>query len=253
VALCGLLASAASGRTGRALGQSPQGSSAGLASATLEQCSTVGGQGTHAATFDGQMSAVPGTRRMAMQIVLQEQAPGETAFHTLAAAPGGWRRSEAGVRIFKYVRQVTDLPEAGSFRALVLFRWLGVKGRVIKRAVRRTPACVQPDQRPKLVVARVLASTNGGYAIAIRNEGRGAAGPFAVALSVDGAAQPPLEVKGLAAGAHSVLDTPGPSCEAGGSVEVTLDPQHRVAEAPGGGESDTLPCPLAQPASATRA
>jgi len=188
---------------------------------------------------------------MAMQIAVQEEAPGDSAFHTLAAAsPSGWRRSEAGVKIYKYVRQVTDLPAPGAFRAIVLFRWIGEKGRVIKRAVRHTSVCVQPDERPKLVVDRVVASAVSGspgltvYRVAVRNDGHSSAGPFGVALSVGGVAQPPLSVTSLDPGARTVLEARGPTCTAGSQVEVTLDPSHQVPEAAGGGQSDTLPCPL---------
>jgi hypothetical protein len=233
----------------------PGGSSPGLASATLEQCATAVDSAARSATFNGQMSTVPGTRRMAMEIVVQEQAPGEAAFHTLTAAGlGGWRRSEVGVKIYKYVRQVTDLPAPGAFRAIVQFRWLGEKGHIVKRAIRRTAACVQPEERPKLVVAQVLAAPAPGgsqladYRVVVRNDGRSAAGPFLLALNVGGVAQPPLTVPSLDAGARTVLDAQGPTCAAGSQVEVTLDPGHQVSEAPGGGQSDTLPCPLPQAA-----
>lgn len=232
-------------------GQPGSSSASSLATATLEQCIVAVDPATRSATFNGQMSTVPGARRMAMQIAVQEEAPGDAAFHTLAAAgPSGWRRSEAGVKIYKYVRQVTDLPAPGAFRAIVQFRWFGEKGRVIRRAVRRTPVCAQPDERPKLVVDRVVATAVTGspglaaYRMVVRNEGRGSAGPFGVVLSVGGIAQPPLSVASLDPGTHAVLEEQGPTCSAGSQVEVTLDPAHQVSEAAGGGQSDTLSCPL---------
>lgn len=222
-----------------------------LAAATLEQCVTAVDSAARAATFNGQMSSVPGTRRMAMQIVVQEQAPGDAAFHALAAAgPSAWRRSEAGVKIYKYVRQVTDLPAPGAFRATVQFRWIGERGRVIRRAVRRTPVCVQPDERPRLVVDGVFATTaprapgRAAYRVVVRNGGRSPAVGFQVGWSVGGAAQPPLSVASLEPGTHVVLEAQGPICTAGSQVEVALDPTRQVPEAAGGGQSDTLPCPL---------
>jgi hypothetical protein len=230
---------------------------AALASATLEGCTTAVESAARSATFNGQMSAVPGSRRMAMQIAVQGEAPGESSFRTLAAAGlGGWRRSEVGVKIYKYVRQVTDLPAPGAYRAIVQFRWLSEKGRVIKRAVRRTAICVQPDERPRLLLAQVLAAPVPGtqlaaYRLVVRNDGHGPAGAFQVALSVNGVAQSPLSVASLGAGSRTVLDARGPLCAAGGRVEVVLDPGHLLSEAPGGGQSDTLPCPLAEPGSPT--
>ncbi|HEY2768678.1 MAG TPA: CARDB domain-containing protein [Solirubrobacteraceae bacterium] len=265
IGLAGLLPAASAQTPGgqpfahsRAVGAQPGGSSATLASATLEQCATAADPTARSATFNGQMSTVPGTRRMAMQIVVQEQTVGDVAFRSLTAAGiGGWRRSEVGVKIYKYVRQVTDLPAPGAYRAIVMFRWLGEKGRVVKRAVRRTAVCVQPDERPKLVVAQVLATPSSGssqlaeYHVVVRNDGRGAAGPFQVALSVGGVAQPSLTVASLDAGARTMLDTRAPACAAGSQIEVTPDPAHLISEAPGGGQSDTLSCPLSEPGVST--
>jgi hypothetical protein len=114
-------------------------------SATLEQCVTAAGPAGRSTTFSGQMETVPGTRRMAVQIVVQERGPGESAFRTLGA-PGldAWQRSEVGLKIYKDVRQVTDLPAPASFRAVVHFRWLDEGGDVIRRATRRTSVCRQP-------------------------------------------------------------------------------------------------------------
>src|SRR5262249_59296780 len=132
------------------------GSSTTLASATLEQCVPAAAQEDRSATFSGQMVAVSGTARMAMRIDLQERGGDDSAFHTIAAPGlGVWKRSEAGVKIYKYVKQITNLHAPGEVRAIVQFRWLNEHGHPFKRAVRRTAACVQPDQRPKLLIGQV--------------------------------------------------------------------------------------------------
>jgi hypothetical protein len=119
-------------------------------SATLEQCVTAASQAGRSTTFAGQMETVSGAHRMAMLIVVQERAAGEATFHTLSASGlGVWQRSEVGVKIYKYVRQVTDLPAPAAFRAVIQFRWLDGQGHVMKRAVRRTSACRQPEGSPK--------------------------------------------------------------------------------------------------------
>jgi hypothetical protein len=244
-----------SGQAGGGATSTP--TAASLASATLEQCLTALDPAARSATFNAQMSAVPGTRLMAMRILIEEQSVGESTFHTLSAAgSGGWRRSETGVKIYKYVRQFTDLPAPGAFRAVVEFRWLGEKGLIIKRAARRTPICVQPDEHPKLVVGRIQVLPAPGapqlanYQVLVRNEGRSAAGPFAIALSVNGVMQPPADVAALDPAAKTQLQIQAPRCAAGSTIEVVLDPQHQIAEAAGGGESDTLPCPLAEASAA---
>ncbi|MGH2853895.1 MAG: hypothetical protein ACRDLF_06850 [Solirubrobacteraceae bacterium] len=117
-------------------------------SASVEQCVTAATQADRSVTFTGQMETIPGAHRMAMEIVVQEHGPGEVGFHTLAAAGSGtWQRSEVGLKIYKYERQVTDLPAPAGFRAIVLYRWLNERGHVIKREERRTPVCRQPAER----------------------------------------------------------------------------------------------------------
>jgi hypothetical protein len=122
--------------------------SPGQVAATLEQCLTATDQTQRSATFYGQMETIPGAARMAVQIDVQEHMPGDSEFHTLTA-PGldVWQRSETGVKIYKDVRQVTDLPAPALFRAVVQFRWLDEKGHVLKSTTRRTTICRQPGPR----------------------------------------------------------------------------------------------------------
>ncbi len=114
-------------------------------SVTLEQCVTSTVQAERSATFTAQMTATGTTQRMGMRIELQQRLRGETAFHTvLAPGFGVWHPSEPGVEIYKYVKQVTNLTAPGAYRAVVRFRWLAGKGKVIKRAELHTSRCVQP-------------------------------------------------------------------------------------------------------------
>jgi hypothetical protein len=118
-------------------------------SASLEQCVTSVSQIERSATFAGEMTAVPGSMRMAMRIEVQESLPGEGAFHAIAAPGlGVWRDSDPKVKIYKYLKQVTNLSSPATYRALVRFRWMGPRGHVIKRAERVTPRCTQPAPPP---------------------------------------------------------------------------------------------------------
>jgi hypothetical protein len=114
------------------------------ASATLVQCVTSVEQAERSATFAGEMTLVPGTTRMAMRVDIEKRAPGEASFH-LVSAPGlgVWRSSEAKVKVYRYLKQVTNLEPPALYRAVVHFRWLSAKGLVVKRAVRYTRPCVQ--------------------------------------------------------------------------------------------------------------
>jgi hypothetical protein len=122
---------------------------AGGAAATLEQCATTGEQAERSATFSGEMMAVAGAARMAMRIEVQERLPDEELFHTVSAPGlGVWRGSAAGVKIYQYVKQVTNLSSPAIYRALIRFHWLSDKGHVIRRAERRTATCTQPAPVP---------------------------------------------------------------------------------------------------------
>lgn len=134
---------------------------AGGATATVEQCVTTGEQTDRSATFSGEMTAVAGTARMVMRIEVQERLPEEELFHTVSAPGlGVWRGSAPGVKIYQYVKQVTNLSSPADYRALVRFHWLNGKGYVIRRAERHTLQCVQPASVP--APAPVTPVTPGG-------------------------------------------------------------------------------------------
>src|SRR5205823_13926499 len=115
------------------------------ASATLVQCVTSVEQAERSATFAGEMTLVGGTMRMAMRVDIEKRAPLESSFH-LVSAPGlgVWRSSEPKDKVYKYLKQVTNLEPPAAYRAVVHFRWLRAKGLVVKRAVRHTRPCAQP-------------------------------------------------------------------------------------------------------------
>jgi hypothetical protein len=134
--------------------------------ASVEQCLTAANQAERSATFDGQMTAIAGTQRMSMRIDLQERTASEPSFHAIAGSGlGVWRASDPGVKIYKYVRQVTNLPAPASFRALVSFRWIGEVGRVIRHTTRHTAPCEQPE-----------APAQGGAAQPVRHTGASTGG-----------------------------------------------------------------------------
>jgi hypothetical protein len=122
-------------------------------SATLAQCVTSVTQAERSATFAGEMSAVPGTAKMAMRIDVEQRLPHEPQFRAVVApGVGAWRSSEPKVKVFKYLKQVTDLAAPARYRASIRFRWLNGHGVTIRRAVRVTRACVQPAT-PRLLLA----------------------------------------------------------------------------------------------------
>jgi hypothetical protein len=115
------------------------------ASATVEQCLTTGSQSERAATFVGEMTAVPGTARMQMRIEVLERMPDEALFRSVSyPGLGVWLRSSPGVKTFKDLDKVTDLSAPAAYRAAIRFRWLNAHGHAIKLLELRTPRCEQP-------------------------------------------------------------------------------------------------------------
>lgn len=113
--------------------------------ATLEQCVTAAAEAERSATFTGEMAAIPGSTKMQMRIDVLERMPGELVFRTVTAPGlGVWRSSAPGVKVYKFLKQVTNLSAPASYRAAVHFRWLSAKGRLLKSAELRTPRCDQP-------------------------------------------------------------------------------------------------------------
>jgi len=140
----GQASAALAGGHGRAAESSPGGKGA-LSSAALAQCVTAVPEVERSATFSGEMTAIPGTSRMAIRIEVQERMPAEAAFHTITAPGlGVWRASEVNVKVYKYVKQVTNLHSPASYRALVRFRWLSARGHLLRHVERLTPRCLQP-------------------------------------------------------------------------------------------------------------
>jgi hypothetical protein len=126
---------------------------------TLEQCTTSTVQAERFATFTAQMTATSATQRMGMRIELQQRMRGEPDFHTVIAPGFGvWHPSEPGVKIYKYVKQVTNLAAPAAYRAVVRFRWLGGKGHVLKRAELHTPRCLEPTLSQQVTQTPALAN-----------------------------------------------------------------------------------------------
>jgi hypothetical protein len=116
-------------------------------SASIEQCVPAAVQSERSATFTAQMTATAGTQRMAIQMEIQEWTPTDPTFRTvLAPGLGAWSQSETGVKVYKFVKRFTNLTAPGAFRALVRYRWLDGRGRVIAHTQRRSPVCQQPAQ-----------------------------------------------------------------------------------------------------------
>ncbi len=149
--VCGLTllwmacAGSAQAQTAGSSTSQPGDGSTPVVSATLMQCLTTGEPAERSATFAGEMAMIPGAVRMTMRIELLERMSGETSYRTVVGPGlGVWRSADPGVKVYKYLKQVTNLSGPAVYRGLVGFRWQGPKGHVIKSLERRTPRCAQP-------------------------------------------------------------------------------------------------------------
>jgi hypothetical protein len=119
------------------------------ASAAVEQCLTQGPQTERSATFVGEMDAIPGSVHLQMRIDVFERLPQETGFHAvIAPGLGVWRSSAAGVKTYRYLKQVTDLTGPAVYRAAVRFRWVNAKNHTIRALEVLTRRCEQPGPLP---------------------------------------------------------------------------------------------------------
>ena len=214
--------------------------------ATVEACSTGAAEDARFAVFTGSMPARPGTRRMAMRFDLFERPGAGRPWQRLPAPTfGRWERSQPDRAGFVWSKRVERLRPDREYRAQVRFRWYGRAGLQAERR-RVTPICRQPDLRPNLAVARVEVvrgadAARATYRVTVENTGTGSAAGSEVRLAVAGE-EPVRAVGPLAPGARTVVELPGPRCEAGDRITVTLDVRAAVEEADEGDNARVEPC-----------
>jgi CARDB len=201
------------------------------------------------AVFVGQMPALQGTEHMWMRFDLYERPNGTGPWLQVVDVPkfGIWQKSQAGRPGFIYTKRVDALQAPAAYRAVVRFRWYDAAGKLQRRARRVSPTCHEPDPRPDLAVGRVTAKDVGGgklrYVIRVLNEGRSDAGAFDTVLSVNGIAQPAVNVAGLPVGGIARVVVVAPRCAAGSNIRVTLDPADVIDEIRERNNVVARPCP----------
>ena len=258
-------ASAAGAATPRAGGDSlrvaaaAQGS-APLVSATVTTCATGDTDAERSATFSAGMDAVPGTSTMSVAFDLYEQTSATSPYVAVSAPGFGvWQSSDRAIASFTANENVVDLPAPAAFRALVRYRWLSRRGRVIRRAERVTKACVETAPEPDLFIAQIThaagspARTNELYNVVVRNSGPGTAGPFEVAFSVGATPLADQQVTGLAPHSNATVQFSGPRCAAGNTITAQVDPADAISEPADPSRKVTLTCGAAGAAAASAA
>ncbi len=204
-----------------------QGRSSPFAKATLVSCD----REAREAVFEGRVLTFRRAATMQLRFTLQALTPDDRRWRKIDT-PGfrTWITAPAGLGKYTYDKTVQDLLAPASYRAVVEFRWRDRRGRTVRTEKARSPVCRQPDERPDLVVRKVLIE-NGDYVAVIFNRGREAAGPFAVDFLRDSVAIGSVEVTGLAPQAPVTVMLPGAPCAPGTPLEAVVDPRSQVDEA----------------------
>jgi len=216
--------------------------------ATVDDCHSGSAAGDRYAAFSGQMTLIPRASSMAMRFSLIGQGSAGGAPQRMnAPGLGVWQHSAPHVAIFRYRQEVTNLTAGDSFRAVVSYRWFDASGKVIKHAVRHTPACEISDLRPHLTVGPVTQQAGAdaqstAYDVDAHNAGLGPAGAFQVTLAVNGSTLAPQSIASLAPGADQIATFNGPKCGSGSTLQVTLDSANQVDETTRADNVKTVPC-----------
>jgi uncharacterized membrane protein YgcG len=189
---------------------------------------------------------------MAISFDLYERSAGGQFTQVPDPGFGSWQASNPRVTNFTANEDVLDLPAPGSFRAVVHYRWLNARHKVIRIDRRVTPACVEtavPAPLPDLAVASIThapgspPATTEDYTVTVANAGKGDAGSFEVAFSVGGNALPTETVDGLAAGTSTTVLFTGPRCTAGSTLTATIDPSGSINEPDSQRRTVSIQCP----------
>ena len=199
----------------------------------------------HEAAFYARMRDLEGSDRMAMRFTLLERTGTEGFMPVRASGLGRWHRSRSGVSAFGYRQGVRNLLENAVYRMKVDFRWYSSEGDLVEGLHRRSSACRQYEALPNLR-ARIVGARGGGvrgvvrYRVRVSNEGRAAASPVPVSLTVDGDAVDTVTVGALEPGEESVLTVRGPACR--NTVKAEADPDGAIAESSEDDNADVLAC-----------
>jgi CARDB len=217
------------------------------ATVTLAACHPSDEVAQRSASFNGQMHAIPGTKRMAMRFTLLERLGGGLAPFKPVSLPDlkPWRPSKPGARAFIYSQRVTALRDNGWYRMRVQFRWYGDSGTPLRTVLVRSRTCHQPAPLPNLAVSSIgsVPATAAGqriYSISVANDGQGDAHNVPVELKVDGATVGSSQVGLLPAQESSVVQIQGPECAL--TVRAVADPERVIQETDDSDNALTVSC-----------
>ena len=206
---------------------------AALPSVKVADCRTGKTAEMRLAIFEGRMRTVKGTVRMAMRFELLEHTPGSDDPRPVdAPGLGEWRRSRLGVKDFTYAQTIKGLSSGVTYSSSVEFRWLGAKGKVLRKLERRSGTCVQDGDLPNLVLGAVRFAPGATpktavYTVSVGNTGQGVAKNVPVSLIADGKLIDTQTISELKAGEYKSVKFNGPHCS---RLRAIADPEFVVPE-----------------------
>jgi hypothetical protein len=214
--------------------------------ASVEICTTNALPAGRVVSFVGSMPTITGAERMQMRFDLERLAARDGQWRRVNGVTGfgGWESADPGRAGFVFHKRVDGLQVAASYRAVVRFRWQDAGGTVVRRARRRTAACVQPDVRSNLVPGRLTAVFDARpglaiYSLVVRNTGRTAAGRFSVRIG--GAV---TTIGGLRPQEQRTVVVVSPVCLAGTTILAEVDADQNVDESRERDNEAPRTCPL---------
>lgn len=139
--------------------------------------------------FQGDMKRFRSGTTLQMRFTLQVRTATASEWRRVAGVSGfdAWATAAPGVKRYLSDKELTELAEGATYRSVVRFRWRDAAGAIVARAVRKTKACRQPDERANVKALKVTRTRN-GYAVRVVNVGEDVAPVFAVGLTVNGVA-----------------------------------------------------------------
>jgi CARDB protein len=196
-----------------------------------------------AAEFEAEMGKVEDGVKMKMRYTLQARKPGKKTYRRVAA-PGfsSWTTAAAGTSRYVFTRRVEGLIGPARYRAMVRFRWIDARGKVILTARKYSKACRQPDHRPNLKVKALSREGKRRYVALVVNNGRTATGAFDLQLAIGSTLLAPVSVASLEPGTQTLVTVRGPACAAGTALTATADPRDQIDERSELDNAFTVPC-----------
>ncbi|MCX6394776.1 MAG: hypothetical protein NTY57_08015 [Solirubrobacterales bacterium] len=229
----------------------PAGAAGAPATLTVTKCATSSVLANRRLEIQAHMLAVTGT--VSMQIrphLFYKPVVGAERELKVAGSLGDWEPaiSVSATRNWIFNKKIDSLPSPAKYRMEVDYQWNGTGSKVVKRQTLRTVSCNQPDYRPNLTITGVttsliLSGNRLRYAVTVRNNGKGTALAAQLRLMILPAATPfyyPVDSRGnrlstgtIKAGESKVLTIDAPSCFAGSTALIEVDPGNLLAESNG--------------------